>query len=99
MQLQSLKEDLLSSATQLSQLSGEIASTASSMKSATDGQESNWSDPQYDHLKSELDPVISSVGTTADSMQDTAAVINGKMESVQESIDYISALVAKLADI
>lgn len=99
MQLSALREDMITSATHLSQLAEEIAETASSMQSATDGQGSNWSDPQYDNLKSEITPVISSVGTTAESMRETASLINSKMESVEESIEYIAALVAKLEDI
>lgn len=98
-QLSSLKESLMGAASQLARLSSEMEDTAGSIKSTTEGQESNWHDPQYESLKGDIIPVADSVASTAQSMTDTATLINSKMESVQDSIDYIAGLVAKLEDI
>jgi uncharacterized protein Yka (UPF0111/DUF47 family) len=98
-QLAGLREELLSAASQLARLADDMNNAAGSMKSATEGQGSNWSDPQYESLKGDVIPVAESVDSTAQSMTDTASLINAKMEDVQDSIDYISVLVAKLEDV
>lgn len=98
-QLTRLREELLDSASKLSALAEKVSTTAAGIRSATSSQESNWFDPQYTSLKGDLDPVVDSVATTADSMRDTAQLVTTKMESVQGSIDYIALLVGKLRDV
>lgn len=97
--LSTLKSELESTASKLVALSDELQQKATIMGSATDSQGSNWQDPQYEKLKSEITPCITAVNSTSASVKETAATIKSQMTQVEGSISYIQSLVRKLNDI
>ena len=99
-QLSSLKEQLQDEMAKLRSSSGKLESIAGQMGSATNAQQSNWQDPQYDALQSgQIEPCIAQISTNAQAVTETAAVINSHMEQVESSIDYINKLISKLNNI
>ena len=97
--LSTLKSELESTASKLVALSDELQQKAAAMGSATDSQGSNWQDPQYKKLQSEIKPCITAVNSTSTSVKETAATIKTQMVQVEGSIAYIQNLVRKLNDI
>lgn len=98
-QLATLKRELETNATKLVALSEELKTKASQMNSSTTAQGSNWQDPQYEKLKSQITPCVTAVNATSTSVKDTAATIKTQMVQVQGSIDYMQKLISKLNDI
>lgn len=98
-QLASLKRELEENATKLVALSEELKTKASAMNSTTESQGSNWQDPQYEKLKSQITPCVTAVNATSTSVKETASTIKTQMTQVQGSIDYIQKLIRKLNDI
>ena len=98
-QLASLKRELEENATKLVALSEELKTKASAMNSTTESQGSNWQDPQYEKLKSQITPCVIAVNATSTSVKETASTIKTQMIQVQGSIDYIQKLIRKLNDI
>lgn len=98
-QLATLKRELEENATKLVNLSEELKTKASAMNSSTERQGSNWKDPQYEKLKSQISPCVTAVNATSTSVKETASTIKTQMTQVQGSIDYIQKLIRKLNDI
>ena len=98
-QLATLKRELEENATKLVTLSEELKTKASAMNSSTESQGSNWQDPQYEKLKSQISPCVTAVNATSTSVKETALTIKTQMTQVQGSIDYIQKLIRKLNDI
>lgn len=98
-QLATLKRELEENATKLVTLSEELKTKASAMNSSTERQGSNWQDPQYEKLKSQISPCVTAVNATSTSVKETASTIKTQMTQVQGSIDYIQKLIRKLNDI
>ena len=98
-QLNTLKNDLETKAGQLKSLSDELTEKAQQLNSATQEQGSNWQDPQYEKLKGEIEPCVAAVNATSTSVGETANTIKSQMQKVEESIQYIRGLIAKLNEI
>ena len=97
--LSTLKQEMETTASKLATLSEELKTKATSMGSATEGQNSNWQDPQYEKLKSQITPCISAINTTSTSVKETSSLIKNKMAEVDTSIAYIKKLIQKLNEI
>ena len=97
--LGTLKSDLETKAGQLKALSDELMQKAQELNSSTQAQGDNWQDPQYEKLKGEIEPCVSAVNSTSASVAETANTIKSQMTKVEESIQYIRGLIAKLNDI
>lgn len=97
--LSALKGELETKAGQLKSLSDELTQKAQEMNSVTQAQGSNWQDPQYEKLKGEIEPCVAAVNATSASVGETANTIKTQMTKVDESIQYIRGLIAKLNDI
>lgn len=95
----SLKSELETNAEKLVGLAEELNTKASAMSSATDSQGENWQDPQYEKLKEEITPCVTSINATSVSVKETAATIKKQMAQVQVSIAYLQKLLVNLKEI